>query len=250
MPIGVACPTFSNEEKTVERRREVIGLICSRLIKARAFRQKIQFIKFPKNDDFRIFCEVSTKKNLDTWDFPWSGEYKINKDLEESEIEGIDIFGIPMISTQRWVSHRTEDFSIIQAKADWALGHFHLRRLSYLGPEYGGPDEVGFAYSKADIFALEVQSEGIKRLLGVQVTDDVGGNARATTYDWEAAFADVAAAFYHDIEFQSLEARGVQTEIVDLLRSSFESRGVAVPSDDTLKPKARKLLGALRAKKP
>lgn len=73
---------------------------------------------------------------------------------------------------------------------------------------------------------------------------------RATKYDWEAAFADVAADLYHEADFPKLDARGTQAEIIKMLRQSFERRRLKVPSEDTLKPKARMILGALRAKKP
>jgi hypothetical protein len=40
----------------------------------------------------------------------------------------------------------------------------------------------------------------------------------------------------------------VQTEIIGLLRQSFEDRNLKVPSDETLKTKAKMMLGALRSK--
>lgn len=64
-------------------------------------------------------------------------------------------------------------------------------------------------------------------------TMDIGGHGnpiegRSTKYDWEAAFADVAACFDHDIQFDDLSSKGVQSEIINLLRSSFE--GTELPT--------------------
>lgn len=72
---------------------------------------------------------------------------------------------------------------------------------------------------------------------------------RRSTFDWEAAFADVAADFYFDLEFEDVGARGVQTKIVDALRESFERRNLRVPELSSLKSKAKILVGALRSKR-
>ena len=129
--------------------------------------------------------------------------------------------------------------------ADWAIGDFSVWQMHFRDEPRGDGWErhsaAGVAFNRRQLSAFV---GGAASLVGAESV------SRRTVFDWEAAFADVAAALYHDVQFANLEAKGVQAELVRLLRSSFESRCVPIPSDDTLKPKARKLLGALRAKKP
>jgi hypothetical protein len=149
-----------------------------------------------------------------------------------------------------WLRRARDDFYISDTKVDWQLGHFHSRAISYAEPGYGLDKGIGFVLSSFDAYSVQVDGEAVERLFLGNGTRAKVPSQRATKYDWEAAFADVAAQFYHNVSFENLDARGVQGEIIRLLRSSFEGRKLAVPSDDTLKPKARMLLGSLRGKKP
>lgn len=102
---------------------------------------------------------------------------------------------------------------------------------------------------------------GIVRLYGVQILEiDIDAVApersitsrspdgRTTKFDWEAAFADVAAWLFSDADIPDVNAKGVQSMIIDRLRQSFLERGMGQPEDTSLKNKARIIMGALRAK--
>lgn len=71
---------------------------------------------------------------------------------------------------------------------------------------------------------------------------------RQSSFDWESAFADVAAEFYHDLQFEDVNARGVSAKVIEALRRSFEARKLKVPENSSLKSKARILVGALRSR--
>ncbi len=72
---------------------------------------------------------------------------------------------------------------------------------------------------------------------------------RASQFNWEAAFADVATWLYYDADIPDINALGVQTQIIDALRQSFENRKLVSPSDASLKSKARIIMGSLRSNK-
>ncbi|MDC8755202.1 hypothetical protein OIK40_11185 [Erythrobacter sp. sf7] len=129
--------------------------------------------------------------------------------------------------------------------ADWTIGEFSVWQMHFR------EEPEGDGWERHSAAGVSFNRRQLSAFVGTAVNLPGPESAvRRTVFDWEAAFADVAAALYHDVQFANLEAKGVQTELIRLLRSSFERRGVPIPSDDTLKPKARKLLGALRAKKP
>ena len=201
--------------------------------------------------DLEIFAEVARIGTLDRCHFPF-GNSKVSQGTDDlSEISYLEMSGTPIDTSHNWISSVDVNFTVKQFKSDWEFGHFHRRTLMYSSPAWGFDDGTGFVYMETDAYSVEIEADALKRLLGLTIeTQDTASQGRNTKFDWEAAFADVAVRFYHDIEFDDLQAKGVQTDIIDMLRASFEARGLAVPSDDTLKPKARKLLGALRARKP
>ncbi len=249
IPISEISRDPAGERATVSRRKRIISAIMDRLVEARAFRIRAQHYSYEKEWDIEIFCAAAQCQFLEEvpWPFTWRIEDCSLPDW--SQVEGFHLFKCPLKNTD-WMWQSRSDFGLAQYKSDWDLGHFHSRTLGYNLPEYGGDADIGFIYREFDAFSVEVESEAVERILGTTTKANAAIRQRATKYDWESAFADVAAELYHDIEFANLNARGVQTEIIALLRKSFESRGLAVPSDDTLKPKAAKLLGALRGKKP
>lgn len=256
VPIGLACPSLSDVGATVARRHKVRLLIAQGLVKARAFRGKGSMIEFYQSDDLEIFAEVLAKGVLEKCSFPF-GSVK-DKEWEIIEVGFLEIGLTPAQTSKGWVSEATESFQVNQAKCDWELGHFHRRSLSYREPLFGHDENVGFVYLESDVYGVEVEAEALQKLLGLTIgADDTTRQGRSTTrqgrstkFDWEVAFADVAACFYFDAQFNDINAKGVQAQIIDMLRASFEDRRLEVPTDDTLKPKARVLLGALRSKKP
>lgn len=246
--IGEACPKLPDTEATIQRRKEVKHLIASNLIKARAFRPKMSTTEFERKDDLAIFAEVVRRGILDTCHFPFATKTRGKNADDLNEIGYVQLSGTPNETSSDWVSLGRDNFTITQTKADWELGHFHRRTLMYSSPGWGFEDDIGFVYMESDAYAVEIEATALNRLLGLRVS--LPAEQQTTRYDWEAAFADVAARFYHDVQFENIEARGVQAEIERMLIASFEKRGVAIPSPETCKPKARKLLGALRGEKP
>ncbi len=134
--------------------------------------------------------------------------------------------------------------------ADWQRGEFlSLGVRESTDAENRTTYSCSFAHGAGvmiDREQLDIFYPGIAQPAST-ASSDVTARARSTTYDWEAAFADVAAMLYSDLEFEDVNARGVQAQIVGALRTSFEKRRLPIPSDDTLKPKARMIVGALRA---
>jgi hypothetical protein len=249
--IGDACPELGDADATVRRREEVKRLVASGLVKARSFRPRRRTTEFDRSNDLEVFWEVVRTGILDACRFPFSLQMKVQNGEGLQEVSYAELAGMPLVLSEGWKSEVRSDFTISQVKADWRLGHFHRRTLMYSSPHRGFEEGAGFVLMETDAYSVEIESEALTRIAGLEI----GGHCnpiegRGTKYDWEAAFADVAARFYHDIQFDDLSAKGVQTAIIDLLRSSFDGRGLPIPSDDTLKPKARKLLGALRGKKP
>jgi hypothetical protein len=136
--------------------------------------------------------------------------------------------------------------------ADWQLGKFGLvggtlainaSQVTNHGWEQPPPEAL--AIGQTVLFGVHFAREDIERHFGKTAEPT---SVRSSEYDWPQAFADVAAEFFHNVQFHDLNARGVQTEIIGLLRQSFEDRNLKVPSDETLKTKAKMMLGALRSK--
>jgi len=192
-------------------------------------------------------AEILTATYRGHFDTVWDGDYEREISVPRADINS----RLAIIDPNFWKRNFADagvdatgfDGGI---SADWEAGDF-----VYWNWDLGAGEDtvserhvaVGVAFNRRQLHAFLGQP-----LVGS--LPDAQLRTRSSTYDWEAAFADVAAEFYHGLEFANLDARGVQTEIIKRLRSSFELRGMPVPSDDTLKPKANKLLGALRAKKP
>lgn len=236
-----------------DARSKIVGMISANVLDARAFKAKSNWMKFDRADDLEIFATVATARNLQSCNFPWPfrlepGEVETNREVGPSDLLWQFAF-----DDEGWRKEIGPRFTLQEFRADWTQGHFQRRMLSYAVKEYGDLENVGFFYREEDLYGLEVWKEGLTKLVGItsepkQETGQAVG--RRTTYDWEAAFADVAARLYLDVQFPDLEARGVQTELIGLLRDSFEERRLPVPAFETLKPKAKKILGALRSKKP
>lgn len=108
-------------------------------------------------------------------------------------------------------------------------------------------EESEFLAYRITAFGLGI-SESDVDATAPSATTTMKQGTRQTAFDWETAIADVAADFYFDLEFEDVNARGVQTEIIEALRKSFERRKLRVPELSSLKAKARILLGALRSK--
>lgn len=160
--------------------------------------------------------------------------------------------------------HLTQKFWLPEHKnagSDWELGNgfmwpegarIQLERglvETFTGFFHDDDRVDAFQAVRATAYRVQIYEYDVEAV-APEIASAPVSEGRKTVYDWEAAFADVAAELYHRIEFANLDAKGVQTEIIRLLRASFEERQLSIPTDDTLKPKARKLLGALRAKKP
>lgn len=70
---------------------------------------------------------------------------------------------------------------------------------------------------------------------------------RLSKFDWEAAFADVAAWLFYDADIPNVNTRGVQSQIEIALGDSFAKRNLPTPSEGTLRKKARIICASLRA---
>jgi hypothetical protein len=240
----------AGESETVARRRQLISLILDGLINARAFRTIYKKSEFSREDDLEIFCAVGNSSCLDDAFLPFAKEFSDESQKDWSEIIPYRIGILPFDTKGAWHNQVNSRHSITQRKADWELCHFKKRTLTYVNALSGFGGDTGFGLVEYDVFSVEVEREAVARLMGIIPDAKRESNAHPSRYDWEAAFADVAAAFYHDTEFENINARGVQAEIVQMMLDSFERRGLAVPAADSCKPKAAKLLGALRARKP
>lgn len=113
------------------------------------------------------------------------------------------------------------------------------------GDELKDTEFWGFRFTAYGVgicsFDVDATSPSVARVHGTAV--------RQSSFDWESAFADVAAEFYHDLQFDDVHARGVSVKVIDALRRSFEARKLQVPELSSLKSKARILVGALRSKR-
>lgn len=218
------------------QRRELIGYLSTGLVRAFTTHVFVQ-LRFGEDKSFSTIDEA----------LRWVGDWR----YEGAEEAFHGCFSVPKSLWENDHSESTEWVGetgypwMTGSIANWSIGKFgSLYERSNIN-DWGNEPEKKGATGQLVCLAVEFLESDIEAVFG-----KLGGarSSRGTKYDWEAAFADVAAAFYHDVEFESLEAQGVQKKVIELLRSSFEKRGLAVPSDDTLKPKARAILGALRAK--
>ena len=163
-----------------------------------------------------------------------------------------------LISTTFW-SHKFEtapkeiDTKSGGESADWDAGDFVHFQKHFDDPlERNYSDELEReSWERQTAAGVAFNRRQLTNFLGpLEQAVNANRNTRPTTYDWEEAFADVAAAFYHDEAYEDINARGVQTKIIELLMASFEKRKKRVPARDSCKPKANKLLGALRSRNP
>lgn len=251
VPVGDAIAMCGSS--MLDARSKIVRMISAGYLDARAFKTKSSWMKFDKASDLEIFVTVAGARNLQSCTFPWPLNLNLGEVATNAEIGPSDLLWQFAFDHEGWRKEIGPNFTIREFRADWVLGHFQRKLLSYAVPEYGDLETVGFIYRDEDLYGLEVCAEGLTKLVKANPKpneDRQQAVGRATTYDWEAAFADVAARLYLDVELPDLNARGVQTQIIDLLRESFENRGLPTPATDTLKPKAKKILGALRFKKP
>lgn len=251
LPINQTIESVANGKDIRAVRWEVASLIMRGMIKAKAFRSQARYLTFSKSDDLEIFGMVANGGLLDDCNFPFPMKSTGGEIEENAPINSTTLLWVCKLLGSDWHTRDRPDYTIHQVKADWERGHFHERMLSYTDEWFGDDDDAGFRYSTTDLYSVEIEADAMHRFFGFNeansASQDAIQNSRPTSYDWEAAFADVAAKLYSDLAFDDVNARGVQKEIINALRQSFEERKVAVPSDDTLKPKARKIVGALRA---
>lgn len=125
--------------------------------------------------------------------------------------------------------------------SDWDIGDFGIKRWFSEDadtPQWEMHEAAGVMFDRRQL----------DHLVGVSPDAMAAKNTRSTKFDWEVAFADVAARLYYDCDWPDVHARGVQTDIENALRNSFVRRKLPVPEETSLKNKARIILGALRAK--
>lgn len=99
----------------------------------------------------------------------------------------------------------------------------------------------------ATFFGVEIDPEDVDAT-SPELPVNSARTARSSTFDWEGAFASVAARLYFDLQFEDVHARGTQVAVVDALREYFQNNNLAIPEISSLKAKARKIVGALRSK--
>lgn len=133
--------------------------------------------------------------------------------------------------------------NFVEEKFDWKLSEFFSVSISHFDL-----DDT-YCLSERSCVGMEVESHIVRKLVSPNVEDKSPVRHRGTKYNWEAAFADVAAQFYQGRDFDDLEARGVQAEIQKMLLDSFAERGLEIPSPDSAKVKAKTILGALRSQR-
>ena len=221
------------------QRIELIGYLTTGLV--RSFSSHA-FVQFRLNQD-KCFAGVEELiKWVSQWRFSGGGEAAFHGCYQLPKT----FWGHPHHENSAWTGSVTIPFCE-GFMADWSIGKFGaIYDRHNLSHHLEEPLET-VAIGQLVCFAVAFQKSDIEATFGRLPGPKV---VRNSTYDWEAAFADVAAQLYRDIDFPDINARGVQSELIGLLRDSFESRKLPVPADDTLKPKAKKLLGALRSKKP
>lgn len=224
---------------SAQRRMELVSYLRTGLVRAFATHAFVQ-LRFGQNESFKSTDEI----------LKWIGKFRYYGGGERA------FHGCYQVPQWFWHPEHSENsdwegdlsFPFCEAySSEWSIGKFGaiFDRLDVFDPGHEPPEKQ--AIGQVIYFAVTFQRADIEATFG-QIENSSAG--RSATYDWQAAYADVAASLYHDVEFENLEARGVQKKIIDMLRTSFEERGLPVPADDTLKPKAKQILGSLRSKKP
>jgi hypothetical protein len=148
-----------------------------------------------------------------------------------------------VLSKGNWIG-RVGGFDVAK-RAEWEKSIFHQAETHFLTQRFPAPA------SRVSFYGIRLVKADIEVVCPAPLpnaSEPVQITTRGTKFDWEGAFADVGAWLYADADFPDLDATGVQKLIVDELRLSFEKRGLDVPELTSLKNKARKILGALRAK--
>jgi len=253
IPIAAAAQLAAGGGPIASGRIAVLRAIVQEILEARSYCSKVTRVKFndEKNDEIRT---IVNRDGLRSSSLVWiTGTGPVGEMQSLSPFTSLDAMMFINAVDGEWFIEERDDGYRRECITDWRLGRFEWHALSYHDRFYGGEDEQGFCLNACEAFGVEVESEAVNRLLvphsvsaetaGVQI------NPVSTAYDWESAFADVAAALYFDIEFERVDARGAQQEIVRLLRKSFEKRGKAEPGETMLKAKARKIQASLRSHK-
>ena len=220
----------------VERSREkLIEYLQQGIIAARCARAKCEGRAMRSEAD-------SPKGIRNDWHFHCSGRF-----MDQ-------LLGTAEIKAKFWRPIHSE------SDKDWIFGEFIHPEMAFVDWDRG---EVRSFYAESikghagdDFYGMFITAYGVElnaaHLNAVAPLRSQSPSneptARSSKFNWEAAFADVAARLYHDLQFENLEALGVQTAIIDALRQSFERRKLPVPEETSLKNKARIILGALRAK--
>lgn len=234
------------EGELTSGRRKVIQAIADGFMRARAFRSRERYSVFNKKYDQPIFRQVVSKGLLDTCNFPLTHRRTGDEICDGKILDRTDLLFFPATADDNWGSQTRNDNIVHQYRVDWRRGHFQRRLLTYTDSWIGDDVEAGFRLSEIDIYSVEVEGEAVRRLFPHSPNQNGPTSGRGTMYDWESAFADVAAALYFDLEFQDTHARGVPAELQRALQQSFIARGLRVPEESTLKKKAQVLAGALR----
>jgi hypothetical protein len=258
IPIAIAAERAAVGKSIESGRQLVLTAISQGFLQATAFRARVTELTFEDAQTATIEEVVANRGSVRSARLAWlGGSGKVGELEAFRTFKGTDAIRFMRAVDGEWTTSNPRDRFQREVWTDWSLGRFQSCTLIYdNGFIVDGNQGKGFIFEEIEWLGVEVEEEVVERLLVPNVSGNVMQSNSpflqseiATVYDWEAAFADVAASFHFDENFSNPGARGVQTKIVELLRRSFRRRKLPEPGDTILKEKAAKLQGALRGYK-
>lgn len=243
--IGAASEHRKGAKGTTKRRAELLEYVSGGLLETRCFRRKEKTIQFDKSDDCEIFFEVLKSGRLSKCQFPYAESRTVPND-EAKGIKFIDWWSTPLATTDGWEVQKKLGFVVLEKQANWELGHFKTLMLAYAKPDYGYDNKTGFVFRTSEVFGVQVNSEGVARLLGATKEPGNESRLRTTQYDWERAIA-AFAGFQHQHDLvPDFYAHGAQAEIERWLANWFIETSSGEPSEASIRTRAKKLLDAYK----
>lgn len=224
-------------EEAVNARSILVEHLMNGVCAAGAVKAFVKASKMKYSDDFDTFDKI-----LDHFNKP---RYRTG--------EMSRVFGHVDISKEFWQSLHVNANSTWNggrgflwaegAFSDWARGEFGV----FVGSAHDSLSDQVFLGRIIKLYGVRILEEDIDAIAPKrsQKSDSIVG--RPTRFNWEVAFADVAAWLHSDADIPDINALGVQAQIIERLRKSFIARGTEVPEDTSLKNKAKIIMGALRS---